>query len=323
MRWPGFLRIYDNSGRAVRIRYRYLLLMISAVAFIGLSAVYLPVAMTSTPGFCGNCHLMEEPVELWEDSTHANVNCIKCHVEPGFLKELEHKVLSYKEIYAQFFGHGEMPPDVKRPTNESCLQCHTLDREVSPGGDLRIPHREHVEMRDLKCADCHFNVVHTRNGVPGGPPPMDVCYMCHDGVKAPNECETCHLTPPSDFKTQAHPEDAIDNHGKLARDRVEDCYRCHSQQSAFCENCHSKPPATHSRDTWRYTHSKDVESDGRGSCEGCHEEDFCNKCHKVQHPPNWVTAHPEFAQGGGEPCLTCHAPTFCGDCHTSEGVDAK
>lgn len=320
MRWPGFLRIYDDSGRAVRVRYRYLLLMVAAVSFIGFSALYLPVAMTSTPSFCGNCHLMVEPVELWEQSTHGNINCIKCHVEPGFIKELEHKVLSYKEIYAQFFGHGEMPPDIHPPSNKSCLACHSLDREVSPGGDLRIPHRQHVEMQDLKCVDCHFNVVHSRRGEPGGPPPMDVCYMCHDGVRAPNTCETCHLTPPGELSAEAHATDPVESHGALAREREEDCFRCHSERSGFCEDCHSKPPRSHDRSDWRYTHRSDVENRGRSTCLGCHEEAFCDKCHKVQHPPDWVSTHKEFAQGGGEPCLTCHSPAFCGDCHTAEGV---
>jgi nitrate/TMAO reductase-like tetraheme cytochrome c subunit len=319
MRWPGFLRVYDESGRAVRVRYRYLALIVVAVGFLAVAAVYLPVAMTSTPSFCDNCHLMVEPTELWEQSTHGNVNCIECHVNPGIVNEIEHKILSYKEIYAQIFGSGEMPPDVHLPSNESCLQCHNDDREVSPSGDIKIPHLEHVEMRDLRCADCHFNVVHSRRGEPGGPPPMDVCYMCHDGVKAPDTCATCHLTPPP--KEEAHPTDALENHGRMATDRIDDCRRCHSEASRFCEDCHSKPPESHLVPAWRYTHYRAVELKGRDGCYGCHdEEEFCQKCHKVQHPPNWVQSHPEFAQGGGEPCKVCHSPTFCDNCHEVEGA---
>src|SRR5660397_227767 len=80
--WPRVLRIYDESGRAVRVRVRYLVLLLVAVGFLGFSAVYLPVAMTSVPGFCDNCHLMVEPTELWKESTHSNVNCVECHVNP-------------------------------------------------------------------------------------------------------------------------------------------------------------------------------------------------------------------------------------------------
>ncbi len=323
MKWPRFLAIQDESGRAVRVRWRYLLLIAAALVVIGVAAVYLPVAMTSTPSFCQNCHLMKEPTALWEESTHANVNCVQCHVEPGILKTLEHKALSYKEIYFNFFGEGRMPEDIALPTNAACLQCHNLDRTVSPGGDIKIPHREHVEMRNLKCADCHFNVVHTRRGTPGGAPPMDICYMCHDGKRAPNACDTCHTTPVKDLQKQGHPTDALQNHGKLAQDRSEDCKRCHSDRSRFCENCHNKPPASHKAATWRYTHKTVVETSGRATCEGCHKPEFCQKCHKVQHPPNWKQVHKEFAQGGGDACQVCHSPNFCQDCHKASGVTTK
>lgn len=323
MRWPGIFRVYDQSGRAVRVRYRYLALILFAFAFMVLAAVYLPVAMTSTPNFCANCHLMEEPKKLWDESTHSNVNCVMCHVDPGVVNALIHKVESYKEIYANFFGHGEMPPDVKLPSNESCLQCHNLDRNVSPGGDINIPHRQHVEMRDLKCADCHFNVVHTRRAISGGVPPMDICYMCHDGERAPNSCETCHNTPRDEYKRQGHTGEILKNHGKLAKERVEDCRRCHSEESQFCEDCHSQKPQSHQQTDWKYTHRTTVAAEGREPCYGCHEEKFCQKCHKVQHPPHWVQSHPDFAQGGGEPCQVCHSTGFCGDCHTAEGVKVE
>lgn len=319
--WPRFLRVYDETGRAVRVRLRYLLLILVAVGFIGFSAVYLPMAMTSVPSFCDNCHLMVEPTELWQESTHANVNCIQCHVNPGFINQVEHKILSYKEIYAQFLGGGEMPEDIHLPDNVACLRCHYLDREVSPGGDIIIPHTAHVQMRDLKCTDCHFNVVHSRRAEPGGPPPMDVCYMCHDGNQAPNECDTCHRDPPDE--SRAHPEGAVENHGELARGRIEDCRRCHSERSNFCEDCHSKPPQSHQAQDWRYTHNETIAEEGRGGCSGCHEEEFCDQCHKVQHPPNWVQSHTQFAQGGGEPCYVCHSPGFCTECHEAEGVGSQ
>lgn len=321
MRWPRFLSVKDAEGRPVRVSWRYLGLIAAAVVVALVLVVYIPVAMTSTPSFCQNCHLMKEPAKLWEESTHANVNCVQCHVDPGVVKTLEHKALSYKEIYLNFFGKGGMPADVKLPSNEACLQCHNLDRTISPSGDIKIPHRAHVEMRGLKCADCHFNVVHTRRATPSGTPPMDVCYMCHDGKKAPNACSTCHINPPD--QKQAHPVNALENHGKLARDRVEDCRRCHSERSGFCENCHSKPPASHQLATWRYTHKTVVAARGRETCLGCHKEDFCKKCHQVQHPPNWKQVHPEFAQGGGDPCLVCHSPSFCENCHKASGVQTK
>ena len=116
MRWPRFLRVYDDTGRSVRLHYRYLAAIGAAVVFIGLLVVYLPVAMTSTPDFCQNCHLDEGTLRRSGSSRRTrNVNCVKCHVDPGIMKALEHKVLSYKEIFANFFGSGSMPEDIKLP----------------------------------------------------------------------------------------------------------------------------------------------------------------------------------------------------------------
>jgi nitrate/TMAO reductase-like tetraheme cytochrome c subunit len=318
MRWPRLLRIHDVKGRAIRVRARYLVLILIALAFVGVVVIYLPIALTSVPSFCNRCHSMAEPVAQWEASTHANVNCTSCHVDPGIVKNLEHKVLALKEVYLEWFGTGAMPADIKQPKNANCLQCHNADRTVSPGGGIKIPHQEHVEMQGLRCTDCHFNVVHSRRGTPGGPPPMDVCYMCHDGSKAPNACSTCHVNPPSE--QEAHPLSALENHGKLALERPEDCYRCHSAASNFCKDCHSRPPATHQLLDWRYTHQPVVEARGRESCLGCHTEEYCQKCHKVSHPPNWGQTHVQSARGGMEACAVCHSTGFCNACHLGKGL---
>jgi nitrate/TMAO reductase-like tetraheme cytochrome c subunit len=318
MRWPRLLRIYDVKGRAVRIRLRYVVLMLIALLFVALVVIWFPIVLTSDPGFCSRCHSMVTPVDQWKQSTHANVNCTGCHVDPGVIHSLEHKVLALKEVYDELFGSGQMPADIKQPKNENCLQCHNVSRTVSPSGDIKIPHQQHVQMQGLRCTDCHFNVVHSRRGTPGGPPPMDVCYMCHDGKKAPNACATCHANPPSE--QSAHPVNAVENHGQLALERPDDCYRCHSKASNFCQDCHNQPPATHQLLDWRYTHRAEVEAKGRQVCLGCHTEQFCQKCHEVTHPPDWVRTHAQFAKGGLESCAVCHSTGFCNNCHKDKGL---
>jgi nitrate/TMAO reductase-like tetraheme cytochrome c subunit len=319
MRWPKLLRIYDVKGRAVRVRLRYLILMLVALVFVGVFVVYLPIALTSMPSFCGRCHTMTQAVDQWKHSTHANVNCVACHVDPGITKSLEHKVLALKEVYDELFGSGKMPSDIRQPKNSNCLQCHNINRTISPSGDIKIPHQEHVVMQGLNCTDCHFTVVHSLRGTPGAPPPMDVCYMCHDGVKAPNACSTCHVNPPS--LQEAHPTDALTSHGKQALANPDSCSRCHSPASNFCENCHSKPPASHQAADWRYTHKTEVAAKGRDVCLGCHTQDFCNTCHTVNHPADWLQVHGQAAVGGIEPCLVCHSTGFCNACHqTTKGL---
>ena len=211
-----------------------------------LAAVYLPVAMTSTPSFCANCHLMKEPQgPVGGVDPRATSTASKCHVEPGIFKALEHKVLSYKEIYANFFGKGADARRRQAPHQRVVRAVpHARSRRVSPSGDIKIPHREHVEMQGLKCADCHFNVVHTRHGHAGRRAAHG--RLLHVSRRQEGAERLLHLPrQPAATRARRIPTDALENHGKLARDRIEDCRRCHSERSKFCENCHSKPPATH------------------------------------------------------------------------------
>ncbi len=308
MRWPRFLRVYDESGRSVRVEYRYILLMIAAFAFVGIAAIYLPVAMTSTPSFCANCHVMQEPKDLWEDSTHGNVNCIACHVEPGFLKQLEHKVLSYKEIYSQLFKGAEMAADVKRPTNASCLQCHNIDRVVS------------------RAATSRSRIVSTwRCRASSAPTAISTWCIRARGPRAgrrPWTSATCATTasrprtpaPPAMSSRPTRPRriprmpsrTTANWHGSASR--IVAGATASSRSSARTATARRRQATKSSRgDT---PTGCEVEANGKETCFGCHQEDFCDKCHKVQHPPNWVQTHPEFAQGGGEPCSVCHSPGF-------------
>jgi len=241
-RKPLRLRVYDASGRAVRIKKRYLLLVIIGIAAVAVGFLFIPVYVTTTPSFCSNCHVMDQFVDSWKRSTHAQFGCDACHVKPGLVNHFVNSVVVSQNVYLSFVGRAEMPEQIRSATNENCLQggCHSVNRTASTSGDLRIPHREHVEMRDLQCKDCHFNVVHTPDG--GTPvPPMGVCAMCHDGRQAPNTCDTCHVDPPS--AETAHADLVLEEHAEIGRGRMRDCFRCHhSDFGSFCADsgCHTR-----------------------------------------------------------------------------------
>ncbi|GAB4251423.1 MAG: hypothetical protein Kow00129_12280 [Thermoleophilia bacterium] len=235
------IRVYDAGGRAVRIKLRYLVLLALGIAAVAGAFLFLPVYITQTPSFCSNCHIMDPFIDSWERSTHSKFGCVECHVKPGVVNHFVNQIRVTENIYENFFGTADMPATISSASNENCLQdgCHSLNRTASTSGDLKIPHREHVQLRDLECKHCHFNVVHTVDG--GTPvPPMGVCAMCHDGTQAPNTCDTCHERPPS--AEGVHPEEmAVEEHAEIARGRVRDCFDCHHSDQSFCaqEGCHA------------------------------------------------------------------------------------
>lgn len=238
-RKPLRARVRDVAGRAVKIKLRYLVLVVLGVLVVLAVALLLPVYLTSTPRFCGNCHIMDQYVASWEKSTHNRTGCVSCHVEPGFWNLVANQIVVSKNIYLNVFGKAQMPEEIRSATNQNCLQrsCHTTNRVVSSSGDLLMPHKDHVEARGLQCKDCHFNVVHTSTGGTSKPP-MGVCAMCHNGTSAPDACTTCHVNPPS--AQVAHPDLALQSHAAIGKGRALDCYSCHHAHFEGClgQGCH-------------------------------------------------------------------------------------
>lgn len=173
-----------------------------------------------------------------------------------------------------------------------CLGCHPDYARKLRFGDIYFSHAAHRGARG-DCAACHTG---------SGPhrcrsPEMDGCGSCHTLSGKDAECETCHA-PGTVF------------HGaRLAGDRgkADDCNVCHPSQSLEPE-----PRA----------HTISSASTTRGSCEGCHEADFCSDCHPAPHAPGYERGHQaDMAARVVTParCWSCHDAGWCAlACHSGE-----
>src|SRR5680860_953755 len=92
------------------------------------------------------------------------------------------------------------------------------------------PARSTVQGLSLQCC-AHFGGWYT--DTPDG-------SMCHvpRWESAPNECSTCHETPPT--AEEEHPTLALESHADIAVGRIRDCLRCHHSDQRFCASsgCH-------------------------------------------------------------------------------------
>jgi nitrate/TMAO reductase-like tetraheme cytochrome c subunit len=289
------------------------------VCFIAVVAVIvvIPVWATDTPTYCASCKATKPAGASWERSTHSSVSCVSCHVPPGVVNNVKWRTREWLNVWADYLNVPEVPSRGQRPTNENCLQCHSLENIPSQNDKVRMPHEVHVDLRNLTCADCHNQVAHPKPGSSGTSVSMAVCSMCHNQDGAPADCSFCHITPPP---TDVHPKDYLDTHGKQALADPESCLRCHHSKAEFCDPCHAKPTPDHFSGTWRYTHGKTATKDPLG-CSGCHDKDtFCEQCHRVQHPDDWMQAHGAIAAKSGDACLVCHPRSMCDRCHAQRGV---
>jgi nitrate/TMAO reductase-like tetraheme cytochrome c subunit len=295
-------------------------LALLGVLILALIVWFAPTFATASTDYCSSCKTMKPAYESWKKSVHSEVDCLECHIEPGTINKLEWRQSEAVTIWSGYLGSDPETADCSAsiPTNEACESCHPVDELPAEANGVRMPHEEHTTSRNLECVDCHSTVSHN----PAGGEPrveMATCSMCHNGAAAPDECSLCHVTDVA--STNVHPPDYIETHGELATERLDDCLRCHHDKQAFCDDCHARPPASHFAGDWRYSHDRAAEADD-ASCAGCHDYDtFCEQCHRVSHPEDWVEQHGTVAAKGVASCLVCHPRSMCDACHSERGVE--
>lgn len=85
---------------------------------------------TDSDEFCGTtCHTVMEPeYTAYQNSPHARVGCVKCHIGPGAGWFVRSKLSGAYQIYATIFNKYPRPIPTPienlRPAQETCEQCH-------------------------------------------------------------------------------------------------------------------------------------------------------------------------------------------------------
>ncbi|GAW91449.1 cytochrome c3 family protein [Calderihabitans maritimus] len=312
------------------------------------------------PETCASCHIMKPQVMAWQLTAHSTVPCRQCHQDIS--------LLTYK--FRHRTGRYRLPVQVDGfMSDEICLQCHNPKRIVTPPGDLLIPHTLHMT-KGIDCIDCHRNVVHANVNQLimkqklnpgdinleqvkqltsyGNRIPMDKCMECHNGAKAPRECNVCH----SDKQIPDNHRLAqwSTQHGKEAFKNIGECNDCHeydvsrkanfkptgdpltdvrivARGNAFCANCHLQRPETH-RKPYSVYHPQRARQFAQG-CLACHNREkgeevavkpttdiYCSQCHFQVHEENWVLQHRvKVKEEGDQKCYQCHDASSCGSCH--------
>ncbi len=97
-------------------------------------ASYRGVAYMDTTSFCGQtCHTVMAPeFSAYQNSPHARVECVECHIGPGAGWFVRSKLSGLRQVFAVTFHtySRPIPSPVKylRPARETCEQCHWPQR---------------------------------------------------------------------------------------------------------------------------------------------------------------------------------------------------
>jgi len=97
-------------------------------------ASYKGVSYMDSTTFCGQtCHSVMAPeFSAYQNSPHARVECVQCHIGPGAGWFVRSKLSGLRQVYAVTFKtySTPIPTPVKylRPARETCEQCHWPQR---------------------------------------------------------------------------------------------------------------------------------------------------------------------------------------------------
>lgn len=316
----------------------WVLLIVSAAIVLPLTGT--AIVVTNQPIFCKSCHEMSLHYATWSQSAHQTVSCEDCHVMPGMANMLKSKLHALRLVREHAAGDVRATAIQGHVPDANCKRCHSTTDDLVAYHGLKITHKAHWGM-GVKCTFCHDRVAHGPKWLYTGvtssekvaavttpykyTPQMEVCYKCHDGKTAPNECSTCHVTLGERKPTVFDPA-WVEAHRQEVHQRGEqDCERCHLPN--FCDACH-RAANPHPAD-WVARHPQEARKDSTG-CFSCHlapaearpkdvkNMAFCRACHGLRQEhrqADWQVIHGRESLANPAACQRCHTASWCSDCH--------
>lgn len=299
---------------------------------------------TSRPQFCNSCHIMEPYYRSWEESSHNQVSCIKCHFPPGLGEKVRGKALGLVQLIKYVTQTQGPRPSAEIP-DESCLRsgCHEtrlLSGRVDYEG-IAFDHAKHLLQHDgygprgmeLRCTSCHSQIVQGEHMTVT----KTTCFLCHFKNGQFNEglgaCTRCHQIPTTEFDLGG----GVTFHHDLAFEMGTDCASCHADlirgngevPRERCTVCHNREDDLQRLGDRDFLHTVHV-TKHKVDCMDCHlavnhsldphkimtAASNCAGCHPNQHHQQiamlegsgarLIPPHPSNMVAARIACFTCH-----------------
>jgi predicted CXXCH cytochrome family protein len=322
-----------------------------------LVGVLFMVQVSSTPRFCGSCHIMKPYYDSWSRSKHNQIACVECHISPGITAEVRKKYEALSMVVKYFTGTYSTNPWAE-VDDAACLRCH--ERRLLEGKEVYhgvvFDHTPHLtETRrglKLRCTSCHSQIVQGSHiSVTSS-----TCALCHfKGRQLDQEtgrCRLCHQVP----QKVTSAEGVAFDHGQVSRLDMS-CALCHAGvvrgdggvPRERCVTCHNEPDRLARYGDREFLHRQHVTTH-KVDCMNCHLQiehgrmkqpnarldaaaDACQSCHGSGHSPQRdlyaglggrdVPRSPSPMFAAGVTCQGCHNPGLSpGDAAAGDGRGA-
>lgn len=269
---------------------------------------YGVLSFTNSPSFCKSCHEMTPEYSTYTATAHSQIQCVQCHIKPGFTTMILHKMKSLKEVYYHITGvpNQIVQTEDEAVSNQNCLQCHSTNRVVTASGDLKVDHNKHIK-EGIPCITCHSGVVHAKIAArklnvgddrelwkkPGAQklieekylrPNMGTCIDCHNKVNnGEKPWKDIHYSLPE------NPEETASAKEKAQSTETANTNTKKSTQQVILEGIN--------------VHSTGSKTKISMACSTCHRDTGIPKDHRAK---NWNNMHGETAVKELNKCLSCH-----------------
>jgi nitrate/TMAO reductase-like tetraheme cytochrome c subunit len=265
-----------SAGNGWSRRRIWITAVVVALAVIGIAA-FFPVALyTDQSKFCKTCHTMQPFYQAWQTGDHFDVQCIQCHVDPGYQARFLHKVVALQEGWIQLVSHPKFPNYNADVTNARCLKCHK-DLPKSIGSTSKFSHADHIK-RNVRCAICHPTVGHK---------------VTYDALRNAGILNQSQVATNATYVGQQYPG-VKGKHSVLPRHRVVPCSNCHDMANQKCSACH-KTPANHYAAECTICHDPQLPFTGwiHPNTKAPHgvERLACKQCHPTNYTTYYCTCH--------------------------------
>ncbi len=283
----------------------------AAIALLLLGAVVTSYVVSGLDAVCADtCHASNAAVLAAVEGDHAShAACVECH-EYGQGGGVVGATAIRAQMVAVQLGLADDQGTISPVSSRACMRCHELMTGVveASRANVRMDHSHPLDA-GWNCVDCHGDVGHLEaNG--RVPVSMDECVVCHDGVTASSECDSCHttdvaLTGPDSVADTSE----VGGSGRYQYPAVQaanrDCGGCH-QQETQCDPCH-QTRMPHSERFISGFHASEAAFEKKEQCWRCHVSTDCQSCHapfNTGHTDDWKTQHTKYEWDAG---CGCHA----------------
>lgn len=327
--------------RLKRLGWRKLTMVSVAGVVLFLFSTTTFLKVTSQPQFCSSCHIMRPFIAAWENSSHKDVDCMKCHAHEGLTGYIETKFTALSMLANYATGIYKRSKPWAEIEDKNCLECHEsrlLEGKIEFTSGVTFDHEPHLTEkrrgRKLRCTSCHSQIVQGEHISVT----TSTCFLCHfknvekEGRQELSNCTKCHAPPVGEeaIKNGSHDHSAI-----LAKDIS--CHSCHQVMSQGtgdvrreqCGTCHASAEHIDKINDLEFVHEWHIEK-RKVECSRCHDaithkqpqldkdiRSNCQGCHDDKHSPMSQLyqgigselidfAMPDTMYSEGVVCVSCH-----------------